>query len=137
MQFPRAIRPGRPADARFVLDSWARSFRRSPFAGCVPEDLYPSVVRATATRLLATGTLEVACNPDEPDQILGWALREPGRLHYVYVKDPWRRDGIARDLLARAPLQSFTHRTPAGDRLLARVAPWLTWDPVPARRSPR
>lgn len=47
--------------------------------------------------------LRVACLPDDPDAILGWAVitaDQPPKLHFVYVRKEARKNGIARMLLA-------------------------------------
>jgi GNAT superfamily N-acetyltransferase len=95
-------------------------------------------VRRSITSILARGNLTVACSPEDPDQILGWvAWEDGGTVHYVYVKDPWRQDGLGRELvehvIGAAPWR-YTHRTQAGERLLDRLPPG-TWDPYPARKD--
>lgn len=140
-QYPRRLRPGQPADLRLVLDSWARSYRRSPWAGTVPGSLWNDVVRRSITAILARGSLTVAVHPEDDALILGWIAWEDGPsgviVHYTYVKDPWRQDGVASELLEHVtgtlPWR-FTHRTPSGERLLRRF-PDGVWDPFPARKD--
>ena len=93
-----------PADVPFILDSWIRSFRESPWAGCVPNNQFYDVTRSAIEGLLERGAkLVVACSRVDSDQILGWACTEKVRggdaAHFVYVKDPYRRRGLATELL--------------------------------------
>lgn len=116
-----SIRPATSEDLPYIVTTWVRSFRESPYAGLVPNHLYYSVYEATVTDILARGaTLLVACSTDDPDYIVGFACWEhvPGRfhsrhiVHYVFVREKFRRLGIARRLMAkledrRAPLYTF------------------------------
>lgn len=49
--------------------------------------------------MLQKSTVRIATNPDIPDQIFGWICIDGNRLHYVYVKNRFRRMGIAKKLL--------------------------------------
>lgn len=70
----------------------------------------------------------VCAASEEPDQILGWVAIEvmPENvgtiLHYVYVKELYRREGLAKELISRAiPNKNpvyFTHETRAGLKLI-------------------
>ena len=45
----------------------------------------------------------VACDPAEPELIVGWGLRgEGGGLEFVYVKRGFRGLGVARSIMERA-----------------------------------
>lgn len=106
------IRPSTKEDVSFVMDSWLRSFRKSPYSGVVPRNLYVQVYSECIRQLLARGArLMVACNPEAPEQILGFICYEsPGVLHYVYVKELYRDSGIAKSLVAYAGLDRKTMR---------------------------
>jgi len=58
--------------------------------------------------------LLVACHPDDPDTILGWACTGPDVVFYVFVKRDVRRVGVASSLLApyvESPREVvYTHR---------------------------
>lgn len=98
------FRPARPSDVPFILDSWIKSFRESPWAGVVPNNQFYDVTRSAIEGLLERGArLVVACSKADPDQILGWSCTEKVRggdaAHFVYVKDPYRRRGLATELI--------------------------------------
>jgi hypothetical protein len=114
----------------FVVKSWLSSFRKSDWAGPIPNNEYERVYTGTINQLLARGaTVLVACNPDNPNHILGWLCYEftrDGRpvVHYVYVKSLWRQAvkrygtavGVATSLFAAAGIDPkarffYTFRT--------------------------
>lgn len=99
---PVVIRPARPADVPLILSSWLRSYHDAPGVENIPNDVYFADTghHGIVTRLLATAQTFVACAEDDSDNIQGWAC-DGGQslLHYVYVKAPFRRIGIAKLLL--------------------------------------
>ena len=122
------IRCGRDSDLSFMIQSWLRSHCRSDFARRIPRPHYMANHHGIVVQLmlnsaqsngqnsatergivdcinsgkeLKSGGVWVACNPDDPDQIFGYLVGEPRVLHYIYVKAPFRRNGIARKLVAR------------------------------------
>lgn len=103
-----AFRAFRPEDMKMVSDTWLKSFRDSPWAGCVTNDQYFEVHYETLRQLFVRGArILVACSKGDADQILGWVCVEdvPGgaAVHYVYVKDCGvRRRGLAKELVRRA-----------------------------------
>ena len=95
-------------DIRFIFDSWMRSWRKSPWAGVIPNNLYFPLTRSTIEQLVARGAeFEVACLAVDPERILGWICFEScgpeAVVHYLYVKDPYLDLGIGEALVARAP----------------------------------
>lgn len=114
----------------FVVRSWLSSFRKSDWAGPIPNNEYERIYLDTINQLLARGArVVVACNPDNPNHILGWMCYEFTRdgkpvVHYVYVKSMWRQavkrygtpTGVATSLFAAAGIDPkarffYTFRT--------------------------
>lgn len=123
----------------FVFDSWANSFRKSPWAGCVPNRLWDSVSRATAGEILDRGARVIVAHKELPDgkrRVAGYSVSEPGILHWLYVKRDYRGVGVGRALLVEtartfpAGPRVYTHRTAASAKFLG--SSWR-WDPVSAR----
>jgi GNAT superfamily N-acetyltransferase len=59
-------------------------------------------------------------------------------VHYLYVKEPFRRIGVASYLMRTAGVDlkadwSFTHKTAASTRITKRLAPQATYNPLLAR----
>lgn len=123
------FRPATPADLRFVAHSWFESYRRGGGAPQVRFDTYKAGQGALIDRLLAAAPTTVAFNPIEPDEICGWMCGDRSTIHFVYVKQAYRRMGIARALvspvLAAGP--AFTHATRIGTSLASRAG--LSFNP--------
>jgi hypothetical protein len=141
---------------KFVKDSWANSFRKSPWAGCIPNHLYDQVSRETIRSILDRGALVlVAVTPiagqedqfPEVRRVIGYSVSEPERgiLHWLYVKagpDGLGYRGLGR---GRAILEktvelfnpnvdwTYTFRTRASERFLNGGENRFHWNPVPAR----
>lgn len=101
------FRPANAGDMAFVYDSWIKCWRESPWAGVVRNNDIYEVTRSVIQDLLARGAkIEVACARHDETRILGWACTEriPNGFvaHFVYIKDPFRRRGLASELLERA-----------------------------------
>lgn len=122
-----------PDEVKFIVDSWVRSFRDSPWAGCIANDQYQEVMRGTVNGLLARGVrVVVATTAEGPRRVCGYIATEaPDLIHYIYVKNGSRKLGLANELLKHGPqMGRLTFRTPASEFLLKRG---FSWTPVPAR----
>ena len=103
-----SLRPATGADANFVLSSWLKSFFRNrqmwvplPLA----EHEYFHGHHRLLEKLLQRASVVVACDQQDPSQILGWLcyemIREPKEIlvvHFVYVKSAYRGFGVGRQL---------------------------------------
>lgn len=100
------IRDFRPEDLNFVLNSWLQSYwypfyrRRLGLRREFPRNTYFRIMEGRIKELIGDGAgIQVACNPELEDQIFGWMFAARGIVYYVFVKNPFRRQGIARKLL--------------------------------------
>jgi len=110
-----SVRPATTADLPFIRNSWLRSYHDGQVARHVPNDVYFANAGhwGVVDRCLRTGATAVASPPGDDGTIVGWACGLGGVLHYVYVKAPFRRLGIAKALLACFPgLSACTHWMP-------------------------
>ena len=118
----------------FVVDSWARSFRDSPWAGCLSNEHYQEAQRATINDLLARGVHVCVAIPQQGDRrVCAFVAYEaPDVIHYVYTKQKFRKMGLADALIEFTAIKRgrFTFRTPASEFLLRRG---FVWTPIPAR----
>ncbi len=112
------MRPPTPSDLKYIRDTWLSSYRTSPYAGVVPNNLYDNVYSETIDQLILRGMrFVVVANPANPALMLGWLAYEvdcatsqdltrssPRRdqyvVHFIFVKPTYRRLGVASQALA-------------------------------------
>ncbi len=58
-------------------------------------------------------SIKIACLKEDADTVLGYAIFESEKLHWVFVKRPWRGIGIAKDLVP-SNVTTVTHLTKVG-----------------------
>lgn len=114
------IRKAVDSDTTFIMDSWMRSYRKSPDCN-LPDDLFFPAYRSIATLLLKTCNVDVLVTPDNQDAILGYCVWQPGVVHWVYIKRDYRENGLALLLVKRAQTDNglvLTMTTPLGRKRL-------------------
>jgi GNAT superfamily N-acetyltransferase len=100
-------------DTPFVVRSWVESSHNGPVGRLHRKGTWHPQQASLATHLIATQPCLVAHQDGDRDQLYGWVcFAEPEGselvVHYVYVKRPFRRFGIARHLLRAAGWQPGT-----------------------------
>jgi GNAT superfamily N-acetyltransferase len=117
------IRPIKSADENFIRNSWLKRFREAISARLVTDKVYFGVQHDVITKILAQSGLKAyaAVDPKDEDHIYGYIVAEERAgldallLHWVYVKGPFRRFGVARKLLQEVNPEAksvhFTHKT--------------------------
>lgn len=100
---PVAFRFGTAQDANFIMNSWLKSYRPSPANNRIDSDIYFPRQSKVIKRCLANSYVVVACNCDDSEQIYGYLIAQPLAddvvFHWMYVKYPYRKLGIARWML--------------------------------------
>jgi hypothetical protein len=107
-----ALRAYRPGDEGVVYDPWWRQIE------CLTaRDLHPRIFKMSASErqahldevirpLVLRCPPLVACATDCPSQVFGWICSEYQGdrrvLHFIYVRNLWRRMGVATSLLKRS-----------------------------------
>jgi hypothetical protein len=133
-------RDAQPADVAFVMANWLRTWRTSPYAGCIANDEYHDVTRRAIEQLIARGAkIRVAEIPEQdvstPDDRAAGALRvRPARLagflcHEVTADGrSVAHAGFAKDAyVALGPLERLVTEMPgAGPVLVTFRTPQLT-----------
>lgn len=124
------LRQAEADDVPFICNSWVRSYYND-FAWLhrdqVEQDAYFDGQRALVGHILERCGALIACNPEKPTQIFGYLVAEKpdaqqvAIVHWLYVKQHFRRMGIAKQLLQTlgAPKAIYcSHWTPlcAGKR---------------------
>lgn len=95
------LRKATRADIQFITSGWLKSFRNAPFVRGVPNSVYYYYHHKILEELLPRSQVMVACNEADPNQLLGFVCAEVLDnsvlvLHYVYVKQLLRKQGIAK-----------------------------------------
>lgn len=94
----RALEPG---DRGFVAQNWGRSVWASG-GGDLPKDLFDHWHRLLVDALLDRAEVALACSTTRASVLYGFAVGEPGYLHYTYIVDELRGRGVARELITAA-----------------------------------
>ena len=102
------IRSHTAEDQPAVYESWLGTFKISRAAGCIPNNLFDQVYSVAIDQLIERGMkVDIICPANRPSQMLGYVAYEPdpkatGKsvVHYLFVKAPFRRRGLATTLLA-------------------------------------
>ncbi len=116
------IRDYTDADRSYVISTWLSNY--GPHAKLLLTPREWSTFRTDHDAKIKTALLNrmrvlIAYDDEHPIVIIGWIAFGPGPvLHYVYVRNQMRRQGVARALAdsilahAAAPFVTFTHQTP-------------------------
>lgn len=127
-----AIRPFVETDRRFVAKTWRESFWRARSIDKMDHGRYWRSMWERANALIDAGVVVIVCSADDVDTIVGWACAsKDGALHYVFVREDFRGDGLGRALVAALPLASpviYTHRS----RWLRKAPSGWIYDPLKA-----
>ena len=125
-------------DLPFILSSWLRGHRKASVTSGISNTIYYRSQEALLKKLLAASVVVVACAKDDVDQIFGYVCYEAVgginlAVHWVYVKQPFRSLGMARDLLqfarsAEHQVEWHTSRTrPSALTAAGTYNPYLIW----------
>jgi hypothetical protein len=98
------IRKAISKDVRYITSSWLNSYYHSPANKGIRKSEFFHVEHKMLEVILPRATTLVLCNASNVDQILGWVCYEKlaGNivlLHYVNMKQPYRKRGLARYLV--------------------------------------
>ena len=114
------------SEVGFVYKSWLGSYKNH--AADIPYSIYRKVYQELLDRIMKRDGCSVilAVHPEHEDQIFGFAVieRSTPALHYIYVKEDYRRKGVGTDLLEfinqgnNSGEFTFTHSTRLGRTFL-------------------
>jgi len=103
MTLPVELRRARKSDIPFITSSWLKSHRYGYSSQSVPNTVYYHQHHKILEEVIPRSVVLVACNHEDPDQILGWMCAEVVDtamvIHYVYVKKSFRKFGLAKRLV--------------------------------------
>lgn len=118
-----AHRPVTLDDHDFVVSTWSISYKRSHSAGIIQADDWAEVMRPQIVKVLARPGMRaiLAYAKKDADYFYGWIAGDTSQpvplVAYVYVKEAYRRQGIARglfDALGIDPTRPFTYACKTG-----------------------
>ena len=109
----------RPGDVNFILSTWLKSYYeamkfyssgsiRVPFPW---GDVYFQGHQEKIKKLLESASCLVCNAPDEEDQIIGYIVFDEDSLHYCYVKQVYRKMGVAKELRSKIIPRYYSHAT--------------------------
>lgn len=109
MDLPIVMRPATADDLAFFFATALQSYF---YSSSNNRHIIPSVFfiehKAIFEKILKrqSAALSIACLEEDPAVIIGFILAESLRntLHYIYVKRPFRRFGVARKMLESAEI---------------------------------
>lgn len=118
------IRPMVDSDRGYVIDTWLKSYRGSPMALQLPDWAYWSQFGhvGLVESLLARDDTIVSCLRENEGFIFGWACSSSTQLHYLFVRQEFRRQGHGTSLYdVSGKPTAITHVTPSGSRMLSHL----------------
>ena len=126
------LRPYKESDLNFIRNSWAKSYYKgAEYVDFLSPNEFNEKHRPIREEILNRPNiaLVVACSANEQDLILGWILVEkPSRgttLHYLYVKEAFKKEGVFDELLEKTlkdPPVMVTHMTDRASKIIAAKA---------------
>jgi len=103
-KLPILLRPANETDIPFLFNTWLKSYRNSYFATLIPNPVYFTEHHKIIESLLKDSQVIIACNENDTTQIYGYIVADNSdtalAVHYIYVKQSFRRLGIAKMLLS-------------------------------------
>lgn len=118
------IRDVRPEEIAWIYASWLNSYRYGSTLGkSCRNSIFFAHYPLVMDDILAKSTVKVAADLDNPKVAFAYIVSDEKTLHYVFVKEPFRRFGIATDLYQFVSNQAgylssttesiafYTHRT--------------------------
>ena len=102
------IRKAKSEDINFVYSTWLRCYKHdSPITKYTKRDLFFGEHQKLLDHILTKKetTVVVAVDENDEDLIFGFLAYEPKIIHFCYVKEPFRKMGIARQLIESQELK--------------------------------
>ncbi len=81
-------------DRRFVIGTWASSYKNAHHAGMIASDDWPGIMHRQIEKLMARPHVRTIVAYEPPDFLYGFICGDVSKavpvVHYVYVKGPYR-----------------------------------------------
>ena len=127
------FRPPEATDLPFIYSTWANSMRYASLLGksCRNTIFFKEYAKVIDHILsLADTEILIACFPEQPEVIFGYLVYQDNILHYLFIKEAFTRQGIAKSLVQEAsrPFDTYSHKTFVLKHILDRH-PELNYNP--------
>lgn len=116
------MRDYKESDKNFILATFLRGlYYGDSWFSQIPKDVFMDNYKYIAEALInnPNTVVKIACLNEDPDVILGYSILGTNyqTIHWVYVKQAWRRKGIGKSLTP-TNLAIATHLSELGRELL-------------------
>ena len=120
-------------DISFIYSTWLNSYRYDSSLGkTCRNSVFFRAYTKVIDRLLADPNtiIHIAALPYSQNIALGYSITEKNLIHFVFVKESFRKFGIAKDLLKHLDnkLIVFSHRTKTVEPIIKQHDDWI-YDP--------
>ena len=110
------IRNPSPEDIPFIYATWLNSYCHDSALGkSVRNSVFHKEYKEVIDRIIQNSQALIACHTDDPNVLFGYLIYSDGVAHYSFVKEAFRRFGIAKELLKESNLDIekmiVTHKT--------------------------
>lgn len=126
------VRDAMESDFPFIYSTWLKGLRygNKTYEKMDKDSYFKNYHRIIGNILSRPDAyILVACLNDDPTTILGYSVREGENiLHYIHVKNAFRRFGIGR-ALSPGKITKVTHVTDVGWAILCEKYPNAVYDP--------
>lgn len=114
------IRPAKESEDGFVYTGWRASFEKESSINRYSRRVYQRMMGDYMRAIRAEPGAEtlVAADPEDDDNLLGFAVLNGDTLHYLYVKPTMWKVGVVPAMLANREIRFTTTRTRMGDARL-------------------
>lgn len=117
------VRTMRDTDKNFIYATWLRGVYHGSWASQISRStffkFYPSVIDKIIND--PDCIVLVAHLSSDPSVILGYCVFRPNKLDYIFVKELWRKQGIAKMMLKGLSFKEHTHTTELGKKLAKKM----------------
>lgn len=114
---PAKVREGTLEDWDFIRKSWrATFFLGGPAVQGADKQLYFDEMTRLFAAIVPTASARIACDPADDLNQLGFACYTGTTLHFVYVLQDFRREGLVPLMLEGLPLKHYSFKTVQGVR---------------------
>lgn len=132
------LRPATDTDVPFIFNSWLKCYRHSPNTKGCENPVYFAQHHKVLEGLCKRAAITIACNQNDISQIYGYICNERIEnilcIHFLYVKEIYRKFGIAKILAESAGFKAdtpsfYTHRTFVSESLEKKFERLLIYNP--------